>query len=103
MSDFKAYEEPTTPMKVRRIEIWVTSLLVPDLDEYGDPIGTDTETETLFARAAVEDQDGIEQWVHNANHTVLIDKGILTTQQLQSMRDFIQAFRDSVETVLLPT
>lgn len=103
MSDFTGYEEPSVPTKVRHIEIHITSGLVPEVDEYGVPTGADIEVERISARASVEDQNGIDQWVHSANdHTILLDKGVLTTTQLQNMRDFVQGFRDSIEAVLLP-
>ena len=104
MSDFLPYEEPTVPTKVRLIEMNIISVLVAELDQDGEPTGVDLEEERLFVRAAVVDQDDVEQWVHTTDdYNYLIDKGVLTLTQLQNMRDFVQAFRDNVEGVVLPS
>jgi hypothetical protein len=96
VTDFTNFEE-RTPTTVERIEWMIVSLLEPD--ENGDYT---VLTETLDARAAVLDQNGIEMAVHNAAHPRLIELGILTAEQLIAIRDLLRTFRENVEALILP-
>lgn len=92
MSDFDPYQDPSVPTKVSDISFTITSSLVDDV-----------ETEYISAFANVEDQYGNLLKIHNAeNYQELIDKGVMTAQQLQNIQSFLQDIRDTVEGLLLP-
>lgn len=103
MTDFDQYTESSTPTTVSKISFTITSELTPDVDEFGDPTGTFTETEFIEGFAIVIDQFG-EAKVHNAGtYQELISKNVMTAQQLLTIQTFLQNTRDTVEGLLLPS
>ena len=53
MTNFLPYEEPTVPTKVRRIEMNIVSVLVPELDIDGEPTGVELEEEVFCGPSMV--------------------------------------------------
>lgn len=65
-------------------------------------IENEQEVEDLVAYAAVEDQNGVIAWNHQATYDELLALGLMTAQQLQTIQSFLQNFRTSVEASLIP-
>jgi hypothetical protein len=104
MTDFTQYTEPVVPQKVSKLVFTITSELVQDVDEYGDPLGTFTEKEFIEGFAVVEGENGELVKIHNAaSYEELIEKNVLTAQQLLTIQSFLQNTRDTVEGLLLPS
>jgi len=103
MSDFELPIGPI-PTKVRIVELYLTSAMEPELDEHGGQVenGEDVQTERLLVRAKVEDQYGVERWVHSGNYQKAIDVGVLTAQQATQLRDLIILMRETIEGKVLP-
>jgi vacuolar-type H+-ATPase catalytic subunit A/Vma1 len=102
MTDFTPYD-PVVPDKVSHISFNIRSEMVEDVDQHGDPLGTFTETEFIDGFAIVQDQNGEVVKIHNAgSYTELIEKNVMTAQQLQTIQTFLQNVRDTIEGILLP-
>jgi hypothetical protein len=102
MGNFDQYVEDS-PVAVIEIQFLLTSKLVSVIDpQTGDPIGVE-EIEELTGRAVAVDQEGVARWVHTAvNYQELIDKGILTGPELQTIQTWLQNLRDKIEARILP-
>lgn len=103
METFEDYTEPKIPTLVRRIDFTISSILVDELDENGEPTGVILETEAISASAIIEDQDGMSRWRPSAgDYQTLLDLGIVTVSQLQVIQTWIQNKRDIIEGKVLP-
>lgn len=91
MTEFQATTTPI-PTRIKKIRIVVTS-------EYDED---DELIKSFQARAEVEDQDGEVQWEYQSTHVKLIELELISQQQKDQIISFIDTFRASVETFLLP-
>jgi len=101
MSNFEDYAEQV-PVQVKKIRLEIVSEMVEDFDGNGDPLGTFTEIEYLEARAVTVDANGKFVDEHIADADRLMSVGVMSAQELLTVRDWIIAFRDSVEAKVLP-
>lgn len=102
MSEFEAYI-PRVPDRISSVSITVSSVLVPDVDEFNEPTGTYTEMERIQAEAVVLDENGdVVEHHMTTNPQILINNNIFTAQQLSTIQAWIQAVRDNAELVLMP-
>ncbi len=107
MSDFMPYTEPSVPTQVRKVEVYITSELIPDMtvELPGQPsefLGTYTDLQSIQVRAIVCDQTGCDFLIHTSTDPQdLINKGVFTPEELQTIQDWLTNLRATVETLVL--
>ena len=100
--NFDLYTNPPIPTEITRLSFNMVLLMQDEIGEDGTPTGLREEVESLRAQAVVSDQDGIERWVHSGNHARLLDAGLLTQNQLDQLRAFMQSFKTDTAAKILP-
>ena len=99
---FDIFTNPPIPTEIARLEFTMVLTMQDVIGEDGLPTGEREEIEELRAQAVVNDQDGIERWVHVGDHTRLLMVELLTTTQLTQLRDFMQTFKANTAAKILP-
>lgn len=88
--DFLNIDDIRTPTTIAKIAISISSVL-----NEGEP------DDDMLAIATVLDQYGDDLSIHKADHTRLIELGLMTVAERDQLRAFVQTFRARVEALLM--
>jgi len=92
MADFDEYVGNSVPTTVSHVSLMLRSEFVGAV-----------ETEFIEGTAVVVDQFGNVIKIHNApDYQYLLDKNVVTVQQLQDLQILLREIRANVEAILLP-